>query len=217
MSSRAAELRTYSSKESVVFRIAASKFGGLSNMSSGFPLYINGAQVWSSEALYQACKYPLSPEIQRLIIAEKSPMTAKMKAKHYLVESRADWERIRIRVMRWCLRVKLAQNWNRFGALLLSTRQRPIVEESTRDEFWAAKPTKPGELVGVNALGRLLMELREELNGPERERLRIVRPPKLRDFCFLGVPVQVIKSVDWSAPSEQSAQGNIEQSWHFQV
>ena len=186
-------------------------------MSSDFQLCVNGTQIWSSEALYQACRYPLQPEIQKVIVAEKSPMTAKMKAKHYLAKSRPDWEHIRVRIMRWCLRVKLAQNWARFGALLLSTEQRAIVEESTRDKFWAAKQTSPGEFVGVNALGRLLMELREELRSTNREYLRTVKPPNVPDFLFLGIPIGVVRSGDWSSPAEQSGQGSIDHAWNYQV
>ena len=66
------------------------------------------------------------------------------------------------KVMRWCLRVKLAQIWDEFSRLLLATGDRPIVEESRKDEFWGAKVVNTDTLVGVNALGRLLMELREK-------------------------------------------------------
>ena len=186
-------------------------------MSSNFPLCINGVQIWSSEALYQACRYPVHPEIQRLIIAERSPMTAKMKAKHYVGDSRPDWLQVRVRIMRWCLKVKLAQNWARFGSLLLSTEQRTIVEESKRDEFWAAKQTRPGEFVGINALGRLLMELREELRSNNRESLKTVEPPNVREFLLLGLPIGVIKSEEWISPAERSTQGRIENGWNYQL
>jgi len=74
--------------------------------------------------------------------------------------------------MRWCIRVKLVQNWRRFSSLLLATGNRPIVEKSWKDSFWGAKPLEDGRLVGRNVLGRLLMELREELRQPGKERLR---------------------------------------------
>src|SRR5713101_7747956 len=145
-------VRTYRPADCVVFRVTAGDFGGLSNMAFGFPLMVNGVRVWSSEALYQACRFPHLPEVQRTIIKERSPMTAKMKAKKFRQESRPDWEGVRIRVMRWCIRVKLAQNWTKFGLLLTCTGEKPIVEESSKDSFWAAKRTARGELVGVNGL-----------------------------------------------------------------
>jgi type I restriction enzyme S subunit len=207
--------RTYHSLDCVAFRIAANRFGGLSNMSSDFPLNINGTQIWSSEALYQVCRYPHRPDIQRLIIAERSPMTAKMKAKRFIRDSRQDWESVRVKIMRWCLRVKLAQNWSKFGSLLLATGDRPIVEESTRDTFWAAKPIKPGELVGVNALGRLLMELRAELKGGDQYQLRVVKPLYIKDFLFLGEPIGTINT--WNGPTERAPQFHISEDWKFQI
>jgi type I restriction enzyme, S subunit len=212
-----AKARTYKSVECVVFRIAANRFGGLSNMSSDYPLEINGTRVWSSEALYQACRFPLRPDLQRLIVAERSPMTAKMKAKHFLPKSRHDWESVRIKIMRWCLRVKLAQNWSRFGNLLLSTGNRPIVEESTRDKFWAAKQTKPGELVGINAMGRLLMELREQLTGCGRDRLSVVEPLNLCDFLFFGEQVGIIRRSEMSGSPQATVQFSISEQWKYQI
>lgn len=88
-------------------------------------------------------------------------MAAKMVGKPHRSATRRDWDVVRVDVMRWCLRVKLAQNWRRFGQLLLATDEKEIVEESRRDDFWGAKPSGH-TLVGKNVLGRLLMELRQE-------------------------------------------------------
>ena len=132
-------------------------------MAAGFPFEVNGVRIPSSEALYQACRFPHMPEVQRLIISQRSPMTAKMRSKPHRKNSRSDWNQVRVPVMRWCLRVKLAQNWQKFAELLLTTEERPIVEESGKNDFWGAKPLENGTLVGRNVLGRLLMELREEL------------------------------------------------------
>ena len=64
-------------------------------MASGFPIRINGVRVLTSEALYQACRFPHRPEVQRLIIEQTSPMTAKMKGKPYRDDSRPDWDSVR--------------------------------------------------------------------------------------------------------------------------
>ena len=189
---QAVQTRTYARRESVVFRITKERFGGLSNMASGFPLEVNGVRVWSSEALYQACRFPHLPKVQEVIVRERSPMTAKMRSKPYRKDSRPDWEKIHVTVMKWCLRVKLAQNWVTFGDLLLSTGDCPIVEESKRDKFWAAEPLDDGTLVGGNVLGRLLMELREELRGPNKQLLKRVEPPNIPNFCLLGNPIGAI-------------------------
>ena len=102
------DIRIYNISECCVFRKTKEMFGGLSNMASGFPLKINDVKILSAEALYQACKFPHYPDIQRKIISEKSPMTAKMVFKPYNNNIRKDWEDIKVKVMRWCLQVKLA-------------------------------------------------------------------------------------------------------------
>lgn len=199
------QTRTYSRHASVVFRITKERFGGLSNMASGFPLEVSGVRVWSSEALYQACRFPHLPDVQKLIISERSPMTAKMRSKPHRKDSRPDWEKINVTVMKWCLRVKLAQNWTTFGDLLLSTGEAPIVEESTRDKFWAAEPLDDGTLVGGNVLGRLLMELREEFRGPNKQLLTRVVAPNIANFLFLGKPIGTIEA-DRNAEAKDSVE-----------
>jgi type I restriction enzyme S subunit len=187
------EIRNYVVGESATFRKTGERHGGLSNMAPGFPLELNGIAIRTSEALYQACRFPHLPDVQRLIIDEVSPMTAKMKSKPYRDRSRPDWDAVRVRIMRWCLRVKLAQNWDRFGALLLETGGRPIVEDSRKDDFWGAIPSADGRLVGRNVLGRLLMELRELLRAPDAESLRRAEPPQVSRCLLYGQPVGVFE------------------------
>src|SRR5688572_21636568 len=128
------QFRQYARSDVIWFRSTKAAFGGLSNMAGGYPLRVNGVFIPSSEALYQACRFPHMPDVQRLIISQRSPMTAKMVSKPHREQSRPDWDRIRVRVMRWCLRVKLAMNWNEFSGLLLSTNDLHIVEDSRRDD-----------------------------------------------------------------------------------
>jgi len=184
--------RTYRIDECVIFRKTNERFGGLSNMAPGFPLYINGIRIGTAEALYQACRFPHLPDVQRLIIDEPSPMTAKMRSKPYRSQSRPDWEQIKVRIMRWCLRIKLVQNWQKFEQLLESTGELPIVEFSKKDPYWGAQPTDEHTLVGANVLGRLLMELRLHLRGPERERLRCVMPPNVPTPLLFGMPIKPV-------------------------
>src|SRR4051794_30207681 len=72
--------------------------GGLSNMSGAFPLAVAGAAVRSSEALYQACRFPHQPGWQREILAARNGMQAKMAAKkesRRRLHTRPDWEEIK--------------------------------------------------------------------------------------------------------------------------
>ena len=189
---RPEQSRTYDRTSSVVFLKTNEPFGGLSNMAGGFGLRVNGMRILTSEALYQACRFPHRPEVQRLIIEQRSPMTAKMKSKPYRHDSRPDWDQVRVKIMRWSLRVKLAQNWHAFRDLLLETGERPIVEESWKDDFWGAKPTDDGRLVGMNVLGRLLMELREAVKDQGRESLMHVKPLAIPDFLLGGRPIEIV-------------------------
>jgi ribA/ribD-fused uncharacterized protein len=190
----AEQVRAYDRTGSVVFLKTDEPFGGLSNMAGGFPLWVNGVRIRTSEALYQACRFPHRPEVQALIIEQKSPMTAKMKSKPYRHDSRPDWDQVRVKIMRWCMRVKLAQNWSAFSELLLETGDRPIVEESRKDTFWGAKATDDGTLVGMNVLGRLLMELREAVRVEGRDSLTSVQPVAIPDFLLGGRPIGIVTS-----------------------
>lgn len=184
---------TYRRAKCAVFLKTTECFGGLSNMAGGYPLSINSVRILTSEALYQACRFPHLPDVQKLIIGQASPMTAKMKSKPYRKDSRADWDMVRVSIMHWCLRVKLVQHWEKFSGLLLSTGDQPIVEESYRDPFWGAKPIDAETLQGANILGRLLVELREQLRDPEAHMLWIVEPPSLPQFHLLGSQIGVIE------------------------
>lgn len=188
------QLRTYVRSEVVVVYKTKEAFGGLSNMAAGYPLQINGVRILTTEALYQACRFPHMPDVQREIIGQHSPMTAKMKSKPHRKNSRPDWDEIRHKVMRWCLRVKLAQNYEEFSRLLLATRNQPIVEQSRKDDYWGAKVVDDAAdtLVGQNVLGRLLMELREKLKDDTEGALKTVPPLGISDFMLLGKPIETV-------------------------
>jgi type I restriction enzyme, S subunit len=185
------QTRVYERHDVVVFRMTTGEFGGLSNMAPNYPLEVNGVKIGTTEALYQACRFPNRPDIQAVIIDQLSPMTAKMKSKRHQKTTREDWDKVRVSIMRWCLRVKLAQNWSSFSNLLIKTSDRPIVEESRKDEFWGAKPQDDGTLIGMNVLGRLLMEVRRQLET-DHGALKCVENPNISDFFLLGKPIGTI-------------------------
>ena len=189
---QASQLRTYDPATSIVFLKTKERFGGLSNMAAGFPLRVSGICIRTSEALYQACRFPHMPQLQRRIIDERSPMTAKMRGKPFRKDSRPDWDSVRVKIMRWCLRVKLAQNWHNFSNLLFATGCRPIVEKSRKDDFWGAKVAEDSSLVGMNVLGRLLMELREQMKIDQAESLQAVQPLLIPEFLLFQKPIETV-------------------------
>lgn len=200
------EPRTYRRQECAVFRKTDERYGGLSNMAPGYPLCVNGVSIWTAEAIYQACRFPHLPDVQRLIIDQTSPMTAKMRSKPYREQSRPDWDDVRVQVMRWCLRAKLVQNWEKFSALILMTGEQPIVEDSRRDDFWGAVAPKddPQALIGRNVLGRLLMEVRERVRHTSAEDWQAISPPRIADFLLYGRPIGPVSKA--SSPLLQTPQ-----------
>lgn len=98
--------------------------------------------------------------------------------------------------LRWCLRVKLATHWSEFSRLLLATRDKPIVEQSAKDDFWGAKVVGDSTLTGMNVLGRLLMELREEIKAAMEQGntngLRQVQPLEIENFQLYGEPILTV-------------------------
>ena len=171
-------------KNVIYFRKTKEKWGGLSNMAYGYPILINGVLIYSSEALYQAMKFPDYPDIQKEIISVKSPMHSKMISKKNKKFVRNDWDLIKVKVMRWVLLIKLMFNYDTFGLLLKETDKKIIVELSHKDKFWGTVFIDKENLIveGVNALGRLLMEIREKtLNN----KFSCVHSPKINNFYFL--------------------------------
>jgi len=177
----------YVRDECVVFRKTNEQFGGLSNMAGGFPLRVNGLLYFTSEHLYQCFRFPHCLEAQEKTMAPTSPMGAKMAGKPFRVaHCRGDWDDVRVDVMRYCLRVKLAQHRRSFGGLLLRTGDKEIVEESHKKDFWAAKATDPAHLEGENNLGLLLVELRRECQALQQTAPYVVKPLTIPNFTLMG-------------------------------
>lgn len=202
--------RAYKRKDSVVFFRTCEPFGGLSNMAPGYPIHLRGVRIRTSEALYQACRFPHLPDVQKLIIEQRSPMTAKMVSLRYCRDSRPDWYKVRVSIMRWGLRVKLANNWKVFSTLLMKTGDKAIVEESRRDVFWGARIVDNGDvLVGMNVLGRLLMELREQVKQRGHEVVLNVSPPDIPNFLMFGRLVDVPIGLMRPRATEVQNQGSL--------
>ena len=183
------------SRELAIFKKTHEQWGGYSNMASGYPLLINNFNIRSSEALYQALKYTEHPDIQLKILEQTSPMTAKMVAKPFKELIRPDFEMIKIRIMKWCVYAKLLCNYEKFSYLLLESESKIIVEESRRDNFWGAKRTQDNKLIGVNVLGRILMEARENLKkGTIQDNLLPFQT--IDNFKILGKNIEVVYKRD---------------------
>lgn len=130
------KVRIYKIRDSVTFAKVKERYGIYSNMAGNLCLFVNDVNIPSSEALYQACKFPLFPKIQHEILSQKNAMSAKKVARKYEAFVRQDWNEIKFKVMRWCLQVKLLQNWEVFANKLIASADKPIVEYSKKDSVF---------------------------------------------------------------------------------
>lgn len=159
--------RTYTRDECVVFCRVHEEWGFLSNFARA-PLRVDlfGKKVVcpSSEALYQAFRFPDNPEVVQRILGAVNAFYAKAACREALAAGlgRDDWDAVKVGVMRSVLRIKLEQHREAVEQLLNASGQRPIVELSMKDPFWGAVP-RGSVLIGRNVLGRLWMEIRAEL------------------------------------------------------
>jgi ribA/ribD-fused uncharacterized protein len=109
----------------------------------------------TSEHYFQAQKFPkmaLYEEVRQAL----TPTEARKLARTNFRRQRADWDDVRLDVMREALRQKFDSN-PPLKQLLLSTGHRLLVEASEEDPFWGFGPDREGQ----NNLGKLLMELRD--------------------------------------------------------
>lgn len=181
------ETTVYDSRKVVAFSRIAGEWGSFSNMFAS-PLFVNETLVPSSEALYQACKYPLFPQFQREIISQDNGMKAKMVSRNYEVYQRQDWETYKFDIMKWVIMVKLIQNWELMAPLLAKTSGQEIVEYSTKDPEWGAVPTGNHAIIGKNMLGRILMEVRDQFVIPKRKPA-FIPPLSIPSFQLLGTNI----------------------------
>jgi ribA/ribD-fused uncharacterized protein len=134
------------------------EFGAFSNFAH-FPIVIGGKRWPTSEHYFQAQKFRDAADVDEVRRA-KTPEIAARLGRDRKKKLRPDWNRARISVMRTALRAKFEQH-DDLRALLLSTGDAKLVEHTDNDDFWG----DGGDGRGQNMLGRLLMELRKEIQS----------------------------------------------------
>jgi ribA/ribD-fused uncharacterized protein len=190
------ESSTYDIGDVCHFSKAKENWGEFGNMSGGFSFRLTeDTLIPSTENLYQAMRFTEYPDIQREIIPQKSGFAAKLISKKYRkTHTRADFEEHKLDIMRWCLQLKLA-NHKTFGDALLLTGDKAIVEKSHKDAWWGTL-LRGDTLMGINILGQLLMELRDQYRqelAAGTTGYKTVTPPNIPDFNYFGVVAPVIR------------------------
>ena len=119
-------------------------------------------KVWkTSEHYFQAQKFAGTEHEEELRLVA-SPMVVARMGRSRQRPLRKDWEAVKDDIMREALRAKFTQNED-LKKILLETGDATLVEHTKNDSYWG----DGGDGSGKNMLGRLLMELREELKAEE--------------------------------------------------
>lgn len=117
-----------------------------------------GHDVPTSEHAYQMCKAMGDKDIEHIATA-LSPAEAKRRGQ--LIKVRPDWNEMRLGCMKLVVRNKFTQN-GILGSMLVGTGDALLIEGNKwHDKFWGVD-LRTG--VGENNLGKILMEVRSELN-----------------------------------------------------
>jgi ribA/ribD-fused uncharacterized protein len=142
----------------IEFYSTRDEYGEFSNFAA-FPFCLDGKTWPTSEHYFQALKFDDSAYREK-IRTSNSPMIAARLGRSRNVKIRRDWESAKLDVMRRAVRAKFEAHED-LQTLLLSTGDKKIVEAATRDDFWGCGADGSGK----NWLGRILMELRAELQA----------------------------------------------------
>ena len=156
-------MRVYPKYEACGFRFTREAWGAFSNFQPlAAPIPAGPWSFGTSEGLYQACKFAARPDVQQRIAEAPTAREAAAIGRTPGLGIDPGWNAQRVDVMRWVLRLKREANAAEIDAVLAETGERPIVEVSTRDPWWGARPLGD-RYEGHNVLGRLWMELRHHL------------------------------------------------------
>ena len=142
--------------EAIKFYRVGDPYGCFSNFSP-HPIKID--HTWpTSEHYFQAQKFH-DWELQKQFLDEPSPMKAAKMGRNRKWPLRTDWDEVKDEIMLTAVRAKVAQH-EEVRRTLISTGEAVIIEHTKNDFYWA----DGGDGSGKNMLGKILMQIRKELN-----------------------------------------------------
>lgn len=131
-------------------------FGEFSNFSK-HRVFLKGKSWPTSEHYFQAQKFAGTEHEEAVRLAQSAKIAAEM-GRDRKRPLRPDWEAVKEDVMREVVRAKFTQH-KELRELLLSTGEAELIEHTKNDNYWA----DGGDGTGKNRLGKILMEIRDEL------------------------------------------------------
>jgi N-glycosidase YbiA len=142
----------------IYFYSTRDKYGCFSNFSAhGFEL---GDLCWpTSEHYFQAHKFINTSNFDEIRQA-KSPKDAALMGRDRHRPIRPDWEQVKDKIMYQAVLHKF-ETHSDIRAVLLNTGHAELIEKTSTDYYWGCGENKTGK----NRLGKILMEVREELRN----------------------------------------------------
>jgi ribA/ribD-fused uncharacterized protein len=141
------EIRFYSTK---------GPYGCFSNFSQ-HEVVVDGKLWRTSEHYFQAQKFA-GTEYETVVRNAISPREAADLGRNRDYPLRSDWDQVKDDVMRKVVLAKFSQ-YEELKKILLSTGEAVLVEHTVNDKYWG----DGGDGTGKNMLGKILMEIRSEL------------------------------------------------------
>ena len=134
-------------------------YGCFSNFSP-HGIHLQGKHWPTVEHYYQAQKFvgTVDAALIPVIHAAQTPEQAAALGRDCTRQVRLDWERVKTQVMREAVLKKFLTHTD-IGAILISTGNHLIVENSPSDYYWGCG----GDKTGDNHLGKILMSVRQEI------------------------------------------------------
>jgi len=118
-------------------------------------------KIWpTSEHYFQAQKFINYREMMEIVRRKQTPREAFEFARENTSKIRIDWNQKKDEVMLTALRAKFSQH-PELQKMLKETGSADLVEHTKNDSYWG----DGGNGCGQNKLGKLLMQVREELNA----------------------------------------------------
>lgn len=144
--------------ETINFYSTKADYGCFSNFSR-HPVFLKGKRWETSEHYFQAQKF-VGTRHEEKVRNTLNPKEAANMGRDRKLPLRPDWESVKDDIMREAVRAKFTQNES-CRETLLSTGDATLVEHTVNDSDWG----DGGDGTGKNMLGKILMEIREELRN----------------------------------------------------
>lgn len=146
----------------IEFYRTGDEYGCFSNFAA-YPIRLGGRMWPTSEHYFQAQKFD-DPQHAEAIRNTKSPMIAARMGRDRSKPIKKDWDAMKVTVMTAAVRAKFTQHED-LRSILLGTGDAKLIEHTENDSYWG----DGGDGSGQNMLGRILMQIRDELRCEERD------------------------------------------------